>query len=198
MPPVIRLAREDDAEQVQAVYAPIVLETAISFELEIPDVPEMRRRILSTLEDLPWLVCEGDGRFLGYAYAGPHRTRAAYQWSVEVSVYVHADARQMGIGRAFYRSLFGLLTLQGFRNAFAGITLPNPASVRLHESLGFQSIGVYRDVGRKLGRWHDVGWWQLPLGEDDGVQMPPAKLPNAAGSSAWNAAMESGLGLLRS
>ncbi|MCH7736285.1 MAG: N-acetyltransferase [Chloroflexi bacterium] len=197
MPPVIRLAEGGDAAPVQAIYAPVVRDTAISFELEIPDVPEMRRRIVNALEGLPWLVCESDERILGYAYAGPHRARAAYQWSVEVSVYVQADARQMGVGRALYRSLFDLLTLQGFRNAFAGITLPNPASVALHESLGFQPIGVYRDVGHKLGRWHDVGWWQLPLGEDDGPPGPPVELPSAAGSPAWKAAMESGLGLLR-
>ena len=197
MPPVIRLVDSVDAEQVQAIYAPIVRDTAISFELEIPDVPEMRRRILSTLVSLPWLVCESDEGILGYAYAGPHRTRAAYQWSVEVSVYVHAEARQMGVGRALYRSLFDVLTLQGFRNAFAGITLPNPASVGLHESLAFRSIGVYRRVGYKFGRWHDVGWWQLQLGEHDGPPGPPAQLPDVAGSTAWNAVMDSGLSLLR-
>ena len=197
MRPVIRLGNGDDAASVQAIYAPIVRETAISFELEIPDVPEMRRRILSTSESLPWLVCGSDGGILGYAYAGPHRTRAAYQWAVEVSVYVHADARQMGVGRALYRSLFDLLTLQGFRNAFAGITLPNPASVRLHESFAFQSIGVYRNVGYKFGRWHGVEWWQLPLGEHDSPPGPPAQLPGVAGSTAWNAAMDSGLSLLR-
>ena len=197
MPPVIRLATGDDAPAVQKIYAPVVRDTAISFELEIPDMPEMRRRIEATVEDLPWLVCESDGRILGYAYAGRHRTRAAYQWAVEVSVYVHADARQMGVGRALYRSLFDLLALQGFRNAFAGITLPNAASVGLHESLGFQPIGVYRDVGHKLGSWHDVGWWQLPLGEQDGSPRPPAGLTSVAGSPAWNAAMDSGLSLLR-
>ena len=102
-------------------------------------------------------MCESEGRILGYAYAGAHRTRAAYQWSVDVPVYVHTNARQIGVGRALYRSLFGLLTLQGSCNAFAGITLPNPAGVGLHESLGFKPIGIYRDVGHKLGRWHDVG-----------------------------------------
>lgn len=197
MPPVIRLADGDDARSVQEIYAPVVRDTAISFELEVPGVPEMRQRISATLEDLPWLVCESEERILGYAYAGPHRTRAAYQWSVEVSVYVHADARKMGVGRALYRSLFDLLIVQGFRNVFAGITLPNPASVSLHESLGFKPIGVYRDVGYKLGSWHDVGWWQLPLGKGDGPPGPPVKLHDAAGSPAWNLAMNSGLGLLR-
>jgi phosphinothricin acetyltransferase len=191
MPPVIRLADVADAGPVQAIYALIVRDTAISFELEVPDVPEMQRRITSTLEQMPWLVCENDGGLLGYAYAGPHRIRAAYQWSVDVSVYVHADARQMGVGRALYRSLFGLLTLQGFTNAFAGITLPNPASVGLHESSGFKPIGAYRDVGHKLGRWHDVVWWQLPLGERDSPLGTPAALPDAPafrhGPRRWRA-----------
>ena len=112
-------------------------------------------------------------------------------------MYVDIGARQIGVGRAVYRSLLDLLTLQGFRNAFAGITLPNSASVGLHESLGFQSIGVYRNVGYKLGEWHDVEWWHLPLGEYAGPPEPPAQLPGVARSTAWNAAMDSGLALLR-
>ena len=196
MPPVIRLADGDDAASVQEIYAPIVRDTAVSFELEIPDVSEMRRRILSTLEVLPWLVCENDGRFLGYVYAGPHRSRAAYQWGAEVTVYIDASAQRMGVGRALYQSLLNLLILQGYRNAFAGITLPNDASVGIHESLGFQLVGVYRDVGHKFDRWHDVGWWQLPLEGREGTPKPPAKLPGIAGSPAWKAAMDSGLRLL--
>ncbi len=198
MPPAIRLVTGRDAERVHAIYAPIVRDTAISFELEIPTVSEVRRRILGTLEKFPWLVCEHDGDILGYCYAGPHRDRAAYQWSVDVSVYVQAEARRMGVGRAVYRSLFGLLALQGFYTAYAGITLPNPASVRLHESLGFRPIGVYGKVGYKLGGWHDVGWWYLPLQEQDGLPDPPVQLSGVVGSSAWDAAMDSGLPLLRS
>ena len=193
MPPVIRLACEDDAELIQAIYAPIVRDTAISFEMDVPTVPEMRRRITNTLESLPWLVCENQRDILGYAYGGPHRARTAYQWSVEVSVYVKDDARRLGVGRAVYRSLFDLLALQGFWNAYAGITLPNPASVGLHESMGFRTVGIYRKVGYKFGRWHDVGWWQLPLREEEGVPESPTRLPSAAGSTAWNAAMGKGL-----
>ena len=196
MLPVIRLSTGDDAPSVQGIYAPSVRDNAISFELEIPEVAEMRQRILDTLDTHPWLVCESDGRFLGYAYAGLYRTRAAYQWAVEVSVYVDADARQMGVGRALYKSLLDLLVLQGYRNAFAGITLPNTASVGLHESIGLKLIGVYRGVGHKFDSWHDVGWWQLPLGEHDGAPGPPVKLPSVAGSLAWKTAMESGLSLL--
>ena len=127
MTAMIRLATLDDASGVQAIYAPIVRETAISFELEPPTVAEMEQRIVKTLEHLPWLVCERRGNILGYVYASQHRTRAAYQWSVDVSVYVHPNARRLGVGQALYRSLFALLALQGFYNAYAGITLPNPA-----------------------------------------------------------------------
>ncbi len=145
---VIRLASERDAEQIAAIYAPNVTDTIISFEFEPPTADEMRRRIEVTLERYPWLVCERhDGRLLGYAYAAAHGSRAAYQWSVDVSVYVHEDARRKGVGGALYASLFAALALQGFYNAYAGATLPNPASVGLHESVGFRPIGIYRGVG---------------------------------------------------
>jgi L-amino acid N-acyltransferase YncA len=169
--PTIRLARAGDAAQVQAIYAPIVAGTAISFEEDPPDVAEVRRRLLATLTRLPWLVWEQAGELLGYAYAGPHRERAAYRWSVEVSAYVAAGARRGGVGRGLYRSLLALLAAQGFASALAGITLPNPASVGLHEALGFTPVGVYRAVGFKLGAWHDVGWWQRRLRE---LAVPPA------------------------
>jgi len=165
MPLVIRLAAEHDAEQIQAIYALVVRGAAISFELEPPTVPEMRQRIIKTVERLPWVVCEQSGKILGYAYASPHRTRAAYQWSVDVSAYVHVHNRRSGVGHAAYDALFKILTIQGFYNAYAGITLPNPASVGLHESMGFNPVGVYRSVGYKLGSWHDVGWWHLVLRE---------------------------------
>src|SRR5947209_12608865 len=148
MTATIRLATEADAEGIVAIYAPIVRETAISFEVEAPDVNAMRRRITETLAHLPWLICERRGEVLGYAYASTHRTRAAYQWSVDVSVYVHARIRRSGVGKALYTSLLRFLDLQGFYNVYAGITLPNPASVRLHESLEFQPVGVDRKSTR--------------------------------------------------
>ena len=159
----IRVANEGDAEYVAAIYAPEVRETAISFEVEPPSTQEMQQRITETLARWPWLVCERDGHILGYAYATQHRTRAAYQWSADVSVYVHRGARRSGVGRALYLPLLKILALQGFYNAYAGITLPNPSSVGLHESLGFRPVGVYGSVGYKLGAWHDVGWWHLVL-----------------------------------
>jgi L-amino acid N-acyltransferase YncA len=197
-PAVIRLAAEGDAEQIAAIYAPNVTGTVISFETEPPTADEMRRRIETTLERYPWLVCERQGRVLGYAYAGAHGSRAAYKWSVDVSVYVHGEARRTGVGQALYASLFAALDLQGFYNAYAGATLPNPASVGLHQSVGFRLVGVYRGVGYKLGAWHDVGWWHLPLRDRVADPDPPADLPSVLGSEEWDAALAKGLPLLRS
>jgi L-amino acid N-acyltransferase YncA len=197
MSAVIRLATPDDARGVQEIYAPVVRETAISFELEPPPVEEMQQRIVKALAHMPWLVCEHGGDILGYVYASQHRTRPAYQWSVDVSVYVHANARRSGVGQALYRSLFALLILQGFYGAYAGITLPNPASVGLHESLGFQPVGIYRAVGYKLGAWHDVAWWQLALQESVIPPEPPHDLSTIRTSPAWDAALANGLPLLR-
>ncbi|HLI08732.1 MAG TPA: arsinothricin resistance N-acetyltransferase ArsN1 family B [Ktedonobacteraceae bacterium] len=157
---LIRLARADDSCAIQAIYAPIVSHTPISFETTPPSPEEMDQRIEQTLKSFPWLVYEEAGEVLGYAYASQHRARAAYRWSVDVSVYIHEQSRHQGIGRKLYTSLFQLLRQQGFYNAYAGITLPNPASVALHEAMGMQLLGIYRKVGYKLGAWHDVGWWQ--------------------------------------
>lgn len=162
---VVRLAKPEDAVQIQSIYAPIVLDTFISFEVDPPQVSEIQRRIESTLQFYPWLVACEDRQILGYAYAGQHRSRQAYQWSVDVSAYVHTDHRRQGIGRKLYSALLAILRMQGFVNAFAGIALPNPASVGLHEAVGFTSIGVYRQVGYKLGAWHDVGWWGAALND---------------------------------
>ena len=195
---VIRLAAECDAEQVAAIYAPNVTDAIVSFETEAPSAEEMRRRIEGTLERFPWLVCERHGRVLGYAYAGAHGSRAAYQWSVDVSAYVHKGERRTGVGRALYASLISVLALQGFYNAYAGIALPNPASVGFHEAVGFRPVGIYRGVGYKLGAWHDVGWWHLTLRERRTDPDPPADLPAVLGSTGWSAALASGLSFLRS
>src|SRR4051794_22435803 len=140
--PTIRLADEDDAEPVLAIYAPFCRDTPISFETREPTVEVMRHRIAKTLKSLPWLVCEEEGLILGYAYASPHRERAAYDWSVDVSVYIREGLRRRGLGRALYTSLFALLRLQGFHNALAATALPNPGSVGLHQAMGFQPVGV--------------------------------------------------------
>lgn len=174
----IRIASAADAPSLAAIYAPIVRETVISFESVPPDAAEMARRVESVLPTHPWLVLERGGSAAGYAYAARHRDRDAYRWSVDVSVYVAADARRAGAGSALYRALFAILELQGFARAFAGITLPNPASVALHESLGFSPVGVYERVGFKAGAWRDVGWWHRDLARFPST--PPEPTPFGA------------------
>jgi len=159
----VRAATPDDAEPLLAIYRPFVLDTAISFELEPPSVAEFKGRIERVLGELAWLVAVRDGRPLGYAYATAHRSRGAYKWSVEPSVYVADESRGQGLGRALYEALMPRLAEKGYCNAYAGITLPNDASVALHRRLGFQAVGVFREVGRKFGAWHDVSWWHLRL-----------------------------------
>ena len=163
---ILRVARPDDAGGIAAIYAPYVRDTAISFETEPPNEAEMHRRIKATLETHPWLVAEEAGRIMGYAYASQHRAREAYRWSCDVTVYLAEDARGRRLGTHLYTELIRILRAQGFRNAFAGIALPNPASVALHESVGFRHLGTYREVGFKLGAWQDVGWWQLSLSSE--------------------------------
>ena len=153
--PFIRAAVEADAAAIAAIYAPYVQKTAISFEIEPPTAETMAQRIARTLETHPWLVADCGGEVIGYAYAGKHRERAAYRWTVDTTVYVDTAAHRRGIGHALYRVLLNILRQQGFRSAFAEIVLPNPGSVRLHESAGFKPIGIHKDIGFKLGRWHD-------------------------------------------
>jgi phosphinothricin acetyltransferase len=179
-----------------AIYAPIVTDSIISFELAPPSLAEMERRIASAESQWPWLVCERTGELIGYAYASQHRVRAAYQWSADTSVYVHPDARRGGIARSLYASLFEILALQGYYNAYAGITLPNPASVGFHESMGFTPVGVYRGVGYKLGAWHDVGWWARELQPHARDPAAPISLAAARASARWEGAIASGERLL--
>jgi L-amino acid N-acyltransferase YncA len=194
---MIRLAEERDAEAIQRIYAPFVLQTAVSFEFEPPSVDDMRSRIADTLARLPWLVCERREKVIGYAYASPHKPRAAYGWSVDVAIYLHEEHHRQGVGRALYTSLLAALRLQGFYNAYAGVTLPNPGSVGLHEAMGFQPVGIYRDVGYKFGKWHDVGWWQLALRDRSAAPAAPESLDSVVAGAGWEAAMRSGLALLR-
>lgn len=169
----IRVATRADAHALLAIYGPIVRDTAISFELEVPAEDEFARRIAEVLPERPWLVALESGEVIGYAYAGAFRSRPAYRWSVEVSVYVAEPARGQGVGGALYGALLRILRSQGYVSAYAGITLPNPGSVRLHERLGFRAVGVFHRAGFKLGAWRDVGWWECALATPSGELAGP-------------------------
>ena len=196
MKPRIRLALPTDSGAIADIYAPAITDTATSFEATPPDAAEMARRIESLRPLYPWLVCDEDGAVLGYAYGSTHRERAGYQWSVEVSAYVHPAAQRRGIGKALYTSLFSILVLQGFRNAYAGITLPNAASEALHRAVGFTTVGVFHNIGYKRGAWQDVVWLERQL--DDLITGPPSPRPLAdvENEPAFNAALAAGETLL--
>lgn len=193
----IRLASEQDAAAIAAIYRPAVESTAISFETEPPDELQMRRRIGETLQTHPWLVCERDEAVAGFAYASRHRVRSAYRWSVDTAVYMDATHRRRGVAHGMYVSLFAILAAQGFVNAYAGIALPNAASVALHERVGFTPIGVYRNVGYKLGAWHDVGWWERALRPHDAAPPRIQRLADIQGRPEWDAWLAAGLVVMR-
>jgi phosphinothricin acetyltransferase len=173
--PIVRPADAADAARCLEIYAPFVRETPVSFEIEVPTSEDFARRIAETTMAYPWLVAEIGGVIVAYAYACPHRVRPAYKWSAEVSAYVADGCRRRGVGRALYLELLDVLNRQGYANAYAGIALPNPESVAFHESMGFEPVGVYKMVGFKLGRWHDVGWWSRRL--TDGSASPIDPIP---------------------
>lgn len=192
----LRLARVDDGPGVAAVYAPYCDTTAVSFETSAPSPVEMARRITVFGAERPWLVLEegDDDRrvVLGYAYATPHNERAAYRWSVNTAVYVSTAHRRRGVGRALYTTLFEALRHLGYVKATAGITLPNPASVGLHEAFGFTPMGVYRDIGFKFGGWHDVAWYQAQIQPTAPNPAPPRPMSALTGA-AWDDAVAGGL-----
>jgi L-amino acid N-acyltransferase YncA len=160
---LIRMAQLSDAPEIAAIYAPIVTDTTISFEEEPPDAGEMGRRIETTMQRYPWLVATDEAGVAGYAYAHEHRSRPAYRYSVEVSAYVADRARRRGLASLLYERLFAECATREFHRAFAGVALPNEASVALHKAAGFEPIGVYHEIGFKFGEWIDVMWFERGL-----------------------------------
>lgn len=160
----IRLATPDDAPAVAAIYAPFVRHTAVSFELEPPDGAEMARRMARDGGRYPWFVLTDGDEVGGYAYAGPHRARPAYRWSIETSVYLAASAQGRGHGSALAWEVLAEAARRDFAVAYAGVTLPNDASVAMHRRVGYTDIGTFRAAGFKHGAWHDVAWFQCPVG----------------------------------
>jgi phosphinothricin acetyltransferase len=190
----IRAATSRDAESVAAIYGPYCQSTVISFEEAAPSADEMARRIASIGGTRPWIV-EDEDDVIGYAYASPHNERPAYRWSVSTAIYVAPEHHRCGAGRALYTTLFALLRALGYRQATAGITLPNPASVGLHSAFGFAPVGVYRDIGYKMGRWHDVGWFQAEIQPASAHPENPRTIGELVDTSTWQDAVRLGLDL---
>ena len=166
----IRPGRLSDAPGCASVYAPYVTDSCISFEYEAPSAQELAARMAAAHA---WIVAEEDGDVVGYAYASRHRERAAYDWAADVAIYLAATHHGRGLGRRLYEVLFARVADAGIRTLCAGVAQPNAASDALHRSLGFEEVGVYRRIGWKAGRWHDVRWWQLHLGDGS---PPPARV----------------------
>ena len=194
---IIRLAATADAANIRHIYGPIVRGSHISFEQTVPTVDEIAARIVSTLAQYPWLVCELDGRLAGYACASAFRSRAAYQWTAETTVYVNPDFQRRGVSRALYSSLLALLREQGYCQAIGVIALPNEGSIRAHEALGFRKIGVFENIGYKAGAWRATGWWQLALRPPPSNPQPPRPLPSLRKASNFAALLQTGLRCLK-
>ena len=165
----MRGARPEDAARCQQIYAAYVRETVISLEEEPPSLSEMQDRIVRSLETHDWLVLDGRERVVGFAYGSPYRSRAAYRWACEVSVYVEPGHQRSGAGRQLYEELFSRLLARGYLTVLAGMTLPNATSEGLHRALGFETVGTWRRVGWKFGAWHDVLWMQRHLASPTGA-----------------------------
>lgn len=174
---MIRIARDEDAAAIHAIYAPSITDGVATFETELPGVDAIRARIRARLQHYPWLVWEEAGDVLAYAYAGRFRERAAYDWIAETSIYVHADAHRRGIARKLYGTLLDVLCLQGINQAVGVITLPGTVSVAMHEAMGFAAAGVWRQCGYKLGQWWDVGVWQRELQAPAATPSPVMPFP---------------------
>lgn len=171
----IRPAKPADAANLLAIYSPYIINTAFTFETEVPSTENFSQRIITYQQNWPWLVYEVNGVIAGYAYAAKHRDRAAYQWCVESSVYVHNDFQQKGIAKGLYKTLFEILRYQGCRNVYAGITLPNDKSIAFHKNYGFARLADYKNIGYKINKWHTVSWWQLQLNEYTENPVAPLK-----------------------
>ncbi len=166
MNPIIRLAEKRDVSGILEIYAPFILNTAVTFEEEVPDEKSFWERIQGIMTELPYLVCEIDGRIAGYAYASAYRSRASYRWAKEVSVYIHPDFHRKRIARALYTSLNHMVKYQGIADLLAIITMPHESSVAFHEYFGYKKCGEFKNVGYKLNQWQNVGWFELFLQDE--------------------------------
>ena len=158
-----RIAERRDVTDMLRIYSPFILEGTTSFETVVPTETEFWQRVNNILQQTPWLVAEASGKVIGYAYAGPHRDRAAYRFTRELSVYINPTYAGRGVGSVLYEKVINLLRAQGYATVLAGVTLPNPASENFHRKFGFEPVGIYRRVGFKLGAFRDTSWWQMAI-----------------------------------
>ena len=162
---VIRFAKKEDADAVLRIYKTYITDTAVTFETEEPTVAAFEERMERITAVFPWLVCEIDGEIAGYAYASRHGERAAYRWSADLSVYIDERYHRCGIATALYEALLAILRKQGYYTVYAGVSTPNPESEAFHTAFGFRNVGVFQNVGYKLGAWRGVTWYELPIKE---------------------------------
>ena len=198
MKATIRLAEKRDVPGILEIYAPFILDTAVTFEETVPDEESFWKRIQEIMEDLPFLVCEIDDRIAGYAYASGYRSRVSYRWSREVSVYVHPDFHRKKVAQALYTSLNEIVKYQGIANLLAIITLPNQASVAFHEQIGYYKCAEFSKVGFKLNQWQNVGWFELFLqDENQSPKQQILRLNEITGLPLYKEALQKGLDKLK-
>jgi L-amino acid N-acyltransferase YncA len=186
----VRLATEADSTSILEIYAPFITDTVITFEYEVPTVTEFGNKITNIQRKYPWLICEVNGSVVGYAYASQFNERAAYDWSVDFSVYIKPQYHRKRIGKALYFALLELLKLQGYYNAYAGVTLPNIKSESLHKSFGFKPVGIYQNVGYKFGNWHDVKWFELKIQDYCKLPITPKIIDEINNTPEFNTIIE--------
>lgn len=167
----IRLINTSDAAAALAVYAPYVLTTAYTFEYEIPTVADFKKKIEKITAQHPWLVCEYNGEIIGYAYGSTQHERPGYQWTTETTIYLKPDFHGKGIARILYTALFNILKLQGYYTLYANVLSTNIGSCKFHKAMGFEEIGIYRNIGYKLGQWQSNLGMQYFLSEH--IAEPP-------------------------
>jgi phosphinothricin acetyltransferase len=194
---IIRPVNENDAKGILEIYSPYILYTPVSFETEVPGLEAYRQRIRQYQERMPWLVCEINRNLAGYAYATDHRQRKAYYCTKELSVYVHKNYQHRGVATGLYTALIDILILQGATNVLAGITLPNPESVGFHENFGFKPVGVYHKVGYKQDIYHDAGWWELEIGDNNKYFSDIIPVAELVDSEGWHLAINKGISKIK-
>lgn len=192
----IRLIKEEDCAAILDIYGPFISNTTITFEYVVPTLHEFTQRIRNISVQYPWLVCEIKDQVVGYAYASRHRERAAYQWSVDVSVYIKADYHRKHIAKALYTALIKILKLQGYINAYAGITVPNEKSKYFHEGFGFKSVGIYHNEGYKHGAWHNVEWLEYAISEHSLEPASPKPISQVCEIKEFNDILDSAMKLI--